>query len=203
MRYLVLVTALIMTLGLCPSSECAVSRWDEAYQAYRDKDYVKAVDLFKTEAMAGNVEAQFYLGAMHEYGDGVTRNLEEAVRWYRMGADSGDSGAQLSLGLMYFRGQGVPKEWTEAIKWCRLSAEQGNMLAQHNLAYLYAIGGSGVPVDLVEAYAWWSLAAVNGLGIARDRMHEVMDKMTAEQSEKARELAEEYFSRIGVDPLVP
>lgn len=94
MRYLVLVTALIMTLGLCPSSECAVSRWDEAYQVYRDKDYVKAVELFKTEAMAGNVEARY-------------------------------------------------------------------------------------------------------------RMNEVMDKMTAEQSEKARELAEEYFSRIGIDPLVP
>jgi TPR repeat protein len=192
-----------MTLGLCPISECAVSRWDKAYQAYRDKDYVKAVELFKTEAMAGNVEAQFYLGAMHEYGDGVTRNLEEAVRWYRMGADSGDSGAQLSLGLMYFRGQGVPKEWTEAIKWCRLSAEQGNMLAQHNLAYMYAAGRSGASVDLVEAYAWWSLAAANGLGVARNRMDEVMDKMNAEQSEKARVLAEEYFSRIGVGPLAP
>lgn len=203
MRYLVLVTALIMTLGLGPIAADAVSRWNEAYQAYRDKDYVKAVELFKSEAMAGNVEAQFYLGAMHEYGDGVTRNLEEAARWYRMGADSGDSGAQLILGLMYSRGQGVPKEWTEAVKWCRLSAEQGNMVAQHNLAYMYATGGSGVPVDLVEAYAWWSLAAANGLGVARYRMNEVMDKMTTEQSENARELAEEYFRRIGVGPLAP
>jgi hypothetical protein len=79
-----------MTLGLCPNSECAVSRWDEAYQAYRDKDYVKAVELFKTEAMAGNVEAQFYLGAMYEYGDGVTRNIEEAARFspYSLTSDS-------------------------------------------------------------------------------------------------------------------
>ncbi|MBE0574430.1 MAG: hypothetical protein IH613_00885 [Desulfuromonadales bacterium] len=66
-----------------------------------------------------------------------------------------------------------------------------------------ATGRIGVPVDLVEAYAWWSLAAANGLGIARYRMHEVMDRMTTVQSENARDLAEEFFSQTGVGPLAP
>ena len=52
---------------------------------------------------------------------GVTKNDEEAVKWYRKAADQGFAAAQYNLGGMYYRGEGVAKDEVEAVKWYRNS----------------------------------------------------------------------------------
>ena len=46
-------------------------------------------------------DAQNNLGLMYDYGEGVTIDDVEAVRWYRLAAAQEHSGAQNNLGLMY------------------------------------------------------------------------------------------------------
>jgi TPR repeat protein len=47
-----------------------------------DKDYGKAIELFKKAAELGGVEASYMLGYMNFYGLGVARNPQEANTWF-------------------------------------------------------------------------------------------------------------------------
>lgn len=43
----------------------------------------------KNKAEQGNAEAQYSLGVCYRCGDGVEKNLEEAIKWYRKAAEQG------------------------------------------------------------------------------------------------------------------
>ena len=112
-------------------------------------------------AEQGDVEAQFALGAMYNYGKGVPKDYQLAVKWYKLAAEQGDAESQNLLGLMYDLGNGVPQDYQLAIKWFRRAAEQGFADAQFNLGVMYDLG-DGVPQDDQEAVKWYRLAANQG-----------------------------------------
>jgi hypothetical protein len=58
------------------------------------KDRSEAARWFRMAAVAGNAEAQVYLGVMYARGDGVAKNRDEAVSWLRKAAAQGSSRAQ-------------------------------------------------------------------------------------------------------------
>jgi TPR repeat protein len=78
-----------------------------------------------TLAKQGNADAQYKLGEMYYYGEGVPQDDKTAVKWYTLAAKQGNARAQNNLGLMYYRGQGVPQDYKTAVKWYTLSAKQG------------------------------------------------------------------------------
>ena len=51
----------------------------------------------KEAAEGGYNGAQYYLGLMHEYGQGVPKDLTEARKWYKMDANKGDDDAKDAL----------------------------------------------------------------------------------------------------------
>jgi len=112
--------------------------YDAGLQAYEEGDYVTALSEFIPLAEEEDATAQYYLGEMYYYGDGLRRNFEEAARWYRMAAEQGNAIAQYKLGEMYFRGYGVPQDFEETIRWLRMAAEQGHVDAQNSLGYMYS-----------------------------------------------------------------
>ena len=73
----------------------------------------------------GDPDAQFYLGFINEYGQGVPRNDVQANRWYRKAADQDHALAQFTLGNLYADGEGSPRSDSEAAQWYRLAADQG------------------------------------------------------------------------------
>ena len=101
--------------------------------------------LLITEAQAGDVEAQFRLGAAYDSGNGVRKSVTEAIEWYRMAAENDHAEAQNSLGSIYQ----AEKKYKEALFWYEKAAEQDHALAINNLAYLYDLG-LGVPQDRVK-----------------------------------------------------
>jgi TPR repeat protein len=114
------------------------------------------------KAEAGDVEAQFFLGASFAGGmEGFPKDYEQAIKWYRKSAELGYAKAQVALGLCYKEGQGVLGDYKEAVKWFMKSAEQGDAEGQCFLGYSYAIG-EGVPQDIDEAVKWWTKAAKQG-----------------------------------------
>jgi TPR repeat protein len=76
------------------------------------------------------------LGWCYEYGAGVSKDLEAAVKWYRKSAKQGHARAQYNLGVCYENGRGVAKDLEEAVKWYRKSAEQGDESAKKALRRL-------------------------------------------------------------------
>ena len=110
--------------------------------------------------------AQFNLGIRYLNGDGVTKDLVEAFKWFRKAADQGCAAAQSNLGGCYAAGSGVTKNLVEAVKWYRKSADQGYPHAQSVLGVCYDYG-EGVTKDHVEAAKWFRKAADQGDAISQ------------------------------------
>ena len=123
--------------------------------------FAKDISELKRAAEQGDASAQFNLGCCYDFGEGVEKNLQEAVKWYRKSAEQGDAEAQFNLGCCYKRGEGVEKNWHEAVKWYRKSAEQGYASAQFNLGCCYD-RGEGVEKNLQEAVKWYRKSAEQG-----------------------------------------
>jgi TPR repeat protein len=130
---------------------------DEGLDAYHEKDYLKALEIWRPLARAGDRSAQYYLGTLYAEGRGVAPDDAEAARWFERAAEQGEPMAQYNLGASYAEGAGVPKDMTAAARWFRRAADQGIALAQLNLGLLYA-SGAGVAKDSVEAMKWIDLA---------------------------------------------
>jgi TPR repeat protein len=63
------------------------------------------------------------LGFCYNRGEGVAKDMEEAVKWYRKAAEQTYAPAQFNLGLCYSTGQGVAKDYVEAYKWQLLAVD--------------------------------------------------------------------------------
>lgn len=174
-----------------PSVAGFLSRWSPSLankalsaglEAYWANDYARAFTEFRTLATQGNASAQAMLGRMYHNGEGVSVDLEEAVRWIRLAAGEGVPDAQFNLGVMYEDGKGISRDISEALRWYRLAAQRGFANAQINLSNCFH---NGLGVDQDESLAaWWvSLAAeqgdidaqlnlgtryMNGIGVAKD-----------------------------------
>lgn len=73
------------------------------------------------------------IGVMHELGQGVPKNPEEAVKWYRKGEAKNHPLAHFNLGRAYEQGLGVAKDYSEALKSYRRAARLGDKNAQAKL----------------------------------------------------------------------
>jgi TPR repeat protein len=72
----------------------------EAHDFYKNKNYVKALELYKKSADKGYPRAFYDIGEMHMLGQGAPKNKLEAAKWFRLGAEKGDASAQTLLGVM-------------------------------------------------------------------------------------------------------
>ena len=116
---------------------------EEAYRAYKQKQFEKAAKLYRQCADMGNDQCQLALGVQYEFGEGVPKNESQAVAWYQKSADQGNAIGQKTLGLMYELGKGVGENWAEAFRLYSLSAPKYKDGA-FALARMYEFG-MGVP----------------------------------------------------------
>jgi TPR repeat protein len=113
------------------------------------------------KALAGDIKAQLRMGLAFEFGDGVDKNVVEAMRWYRLAADRGDPVAQTDLGYLCETGANGQKNPAEAAKWYTRAAVSGFARAKFNLGVLY-LQGAGVEKSEEEAAHWIGEAADDG-----------------------------------------
>lgn len=64
-----------------------------------ENKYSAATQLFMTSAEHGDAAAQYRLGVMYTYGQGVPQDDYEAVKWFRRAAKQGHVQAEYNLGL--------------------------------------------------------------------------------------------------------
>jgi len=113
-------------------------------------DAGRALAMFQYAATNfGDPDAQYHLARFYAAGrDGLAKNEQEAVRFYKLAADQGNANAQFYVALFYETGRGgLAKDVREAARFYRMAADQGNASAQKNLAWLYAAGGDGLATD--------------------------------------------------------
>ena len=124
MKQLLILPVLLLTLLV--GTPAFSADWEKGWIAYNSGDYATALRELTPLAEQGNAAAQYYLGNMYEYGDGVPQDYKTAVKWYRLAAEQGDAYAQSNLGWMYAFGNGVLKDYVYAHMWENIAASNGN-----------------------------------------------------------------------------
>jgi TPR repeat protein len=180
-----------LAIAAALGAPAAAGPLEDANDAYREKAYAKAAELWRPLAEKGDAEAQYSLGTLYAEGKGVEQNDATAFLWFQRAANQGVAAAQYNVGASYATGAGIGKSDVDAARWFRRAADQGMAFAQLNLGLLYA-AGNGVPQDVVEAYKWLELA-FSGLPPGGPRMDvaramtDVSAKMTRDQLIEAKQ----------------
>ena len=107
--------------------------FEEGLAAIYETDYDKALEKLRPLAEHGHAAAQYNLGVMYEWGNGVQQDNDQALKWYKRAAELSHKDAQNNLGALYSKGEGTEEDFIEALKWFMISAENGSEGGQKNI----------------------------------------------------------------------
>jgi TPR repeat protein len=120
-------------------------------------DVAQAVIWYRKAATI--LDAKVQLGDLFYFGQGVPRNLREALHWYEQAAVTHeDPYAMYSFGYCLLHGQGAARDLRAGAHWLRRAALQGEADAQYELGLAY-FRGEGVKPSLRLAAKWLRAAA--------------------------------------------
>ena len=171
----------------------------------------KLEDLYR-RAQAGDSAAMVDLGLAQEEGNGVAKDYQQAVNWYRKAAEAGDVHGLYKLGVMYENGWGMTRDYQQAFNSYRKAAEAGDADAMANLGGMY-YNGYGVENNYTQAVSWFRKAAdarsatgMNYLGACYETGQGVnMDREQAvtwyrKAAQLGNEKAKKNLVRLGENP---
>ena len=182
----------LLAFSVCVNElHSAENRWKEGNAAYGREDYAAALNVFRPLAEKGVVQAQFTMGLMYTYGEGVSINYIEAAKWYRKAANKGFVKAEYVMGIIHEKGYGVSRNPSKAVTWYRKAANKGYGKAQIMMGVMYA-RGIGVPSNYVMAHMWWSLAEGSDEENVHLKRKLIETLMTPNEIEKAKNLARNW-----------
>lgn len=190
----------LMLFALCSASLAQANTLEEAKQKLLQKDYAAAHAIYLSLANQNDAKACYNLGLMYQNGDGVPRNLDEAVKWYTKSAELNYKEAQYTLGSLVFQRMIQSISYPQAVTYYEQAAQQGHVKSQLNLGMLY-LRGEVIAQDMPAAVKWLSLAASNnnseaqgylaelyqqGAGVEQNTVKAAMWLMLATQNEDKR-----------------
>ena len=153
-----LVAATVSSGGTSPA---LVPADDPAAEATLPADASAELHDLTRRAIAGDVHAEYQLGAAFARGTEVPRNDERAAYWYRQAAAHGNALAAYALGGMFEQGVGVPRDAREAMNWYRKASVTGYPHGAYDVGRLYEAGQLGPPNPRIAA-GWYRIAADAG-----------------------------------------
>lgn len=146
----------------------------QGVRAYEAGDHKAAYEAWLPLANRGDVAAMRNIGHLYRWGQGVEKDIAQAIHWYRMAAEKGFSRAQANLAAIYLQGEeGTPVNYDEAHKWFAAAAVQNLAVAQYNLGLMYELG-LGVEKNEARALGWYNLAAKSGQPEAIERLSQLV-----------------------------
>ncbi len=95
MRFLVRLKGCIVGLSLLSLTACAMSSLNlrEGIHSFKEQNYRSAFIRLMPEAEKGNPEAQYAIGYMYYYGEGVVEDRKKAAKWINKAAAAGQTDA--------------------------------------------------------------------------------------------------------------
>lgn len=155
----------------------------------------KSFEWYLKAAKKGHAMAAANVGAALYMGNGVKKNIKDAIYWLEKSANAGDLNGIFNLAVLYGKGhvKGISEEesFEKAAELYKKASERGHYPSQSRLGYLYSIG-KGVVKDRVQAYLWLTLASQHGIGTALDALESVVEKMSSEEKSAGAALFEKW-----------
>ena len=96
--------------------------YEEAEEAYKNKDFSTALTKYRIAAEQGNSMANIKIGILYDSGLGVQQDFSVAMLYYKTAARQGHVLGFLFVSAMYENGQGVSKDLVAANRWKQLAA---------------------------------------------------------------------------------
>ena len=106
----------------------------EAYAVYKMGRYEEAFQAWLALAKKGNAQGILNVANMYLAGEGVPKNAEKALVWYKKGAEQGDPHCLLNLAKAYETGDGIKADRKTAEQYFEQAAGAGATEAQVRLA---------------------------------------------------------------------
>lgn len=121
-------------------------------------DDVKAAELFKRAADAGNERGQYFSSDEYQQGDGVEQNETEAFSWCLKSAEQEYPPAMARIGEYYYYGFGIEQDFAKAVHWFEKAVSEGIEAAQYHLGLCYE-NGYGVDQSIKDALKLYTMSA--------------------------------------------
>lgn len=129
--------------------------------ALQEAQYDTAMTELRPLAEAGDVEAQFRLGAMIENGWGIRASYQQALTWYRRAADRGHVDAMVRTAEFNEHGLGIPRSRRDAYDWYLKAAEKGHPGSMARVGR-WNLEGIAKRPNFLLAKTWLNKAAAAG-----------------------------------------
>ena len=114
--------------------------------------------LMQNASVSNLPSAQFKLGYMYYYGDGVEVDYEQAYYWFEKAAQNEHVEAISWMGYMNMFGYGKDIDYSLAHYWFKKGADYNDSYSENKLGELY-FDGYGVKSDYFKAFNWFKKAA--------------------------------------------
>ena len=108
----------------------------KGFDAYKDKDYKSAFEIWHKLAEEGDSIAQNSLGVLFQKGQGVDKDFSLSYKWFKKSAEKGYTPAQVSLGYIYDQGMGISQNKIKAYMWWKIASLHGDSDAKTLLQIL-------------------------------------------------------------------
>ena len=109
------------------------------------------------------------LGNRYYNGDGIEKNISEAIKWYKKAAKLGHIDSMETLANCYDSGTGVGQDYEMSLVWRKRAAKLGSVESIDNLGWHYR-NGKGVERDYTEAMKWYLKAAEKGSSYSQENI---------------------------------
>ena len=107
-----------------------------ALEAYKNKDFQKAHDIWVEEAKLKNDQAMTNLGLMYLKGEGVNKDYAKAKGWFEQASSYDNDSANFNLALMYQTKIGVEEDIPKAVDYFRRAVAKNHIQAAFRLALI-------------------------------------------------------------------
>jgi TPR repeat protein len=106
----------------------------------------------------------------YDEGNGLPKDPEQAVRWYRKAAEAGDAPSMTRLAAALAKGRGVKKDEAQATMWYSEATKKQEPEAEYQVGMLLIKGKGGYAQDEKTGLEWLRRAASHGHVAAREEL---------------------------------
>lgn len=161
----------------------------EGLSAYKNKDFTKALKIWKEEVILENDQAMTNLGLMYLKGEGVEKDFIRAREWFEKASLYDNDSANFNLGLMYQSNIGVKEDLQKAIKYLRKAVLKNHTQAAYRLALILLHDRKNL-IQVKEGFSCMIQAAKNkhmmalALITSEDKSTKIEEKLNTEFRKK-------------------
>lgn len=108
----------------------------EALQAYKSRDYERAMTLWEEEVKDSNDQAMTNIGLMYLKGEGVSKDFTKAREWFERASEYDNDSANYNLALIYQTKLGVEEDSEKTLSYFRKAVSKNHQGANFRLGLI-------------------------------------------------------------------